>query len=87
LYDCGAWYFTFREECKLRVFENRVLRGIFGPTREEVAGGWRRLHNEELRNLYISPSIVRVVKSRMGVSEGYNTPGIKICIQYFGWQA
>jgi hypothetical protein len=46
------------------VFENRVLRRIFGPKREEVAGGWRRLHNEELHNLYASPSIVRVVKSK-----------------------
>jgi hypothetical protein len=48
----------------LRVFENRVLRRIFEPKREEVAGGWRRLHNEELRNLYASRNIVRVVKSR-----------------------
>jgi hypothetical protein len=46
------------------VFENRVLRGIFGPKREEVAGGWRRLHNEELHNLYASPNIIRVIKSR-----------------------
>jgi hypothetical protein len=48
----------------LRVFENRVLRRIFGPKREEVAGGWRRLHNEELHNLYASPNIIRVIKSR-----------------------
>jgi hypothetical protein len=53
-----------REEHTLRVSENRVLRGIFGPKREEVAGGWRRLHNEELHNLYASPDIVRVIKSR-----------------------
>jgi hypothetical protein len=46
------------------VFENRVLRRIFGPKREEVAGGWRRLHNEELHNLYDSPNIIRVIKSR-----------------------
>jgi hypothetical protein len=46
------------------VFENRVLRRVFGPEREEVARGWRRLHNEELRNLYTSPDVVRVVKSR-----------------------
>jgi hypothetical protein len=45
------------------VFENRVLRKIFGPKREEVAGGWRRLHNEELHNLYASPNIIRVIKS------------------------
>jgi hypothetical protein len=47
-----------------RVFENRVLRRIFGPKREEVAGGWRRLHNEELHNLYASRNIDRVIKSR-----------------------
>jgi hypothetical protein len=46
------------------VSENRVLRRIFGPEREEVAGGWRRLHNEELHNLYTSPDIIRVIKSR-----------------------
>jgi hypothetical protein len=47
----------------LRLFENRVLRGVFGPMGEEVAGGWRRLHNEELHNLYVSPLIFRVIKS------------------------
>jgi hypothetical protein len=51
------------EEHRLMVFENRVLRRIFGSKREEVAGGWRRLHNEELQNLYASPNIVRVIKS------------------------
>jgi hypothetical protein len=53
-----------REERRLRVFENRVLRGIFGPKRDEVTGGWRKLHNEELNDLYCSPNIVRVTKSR-----------------------
>jgi hypothetical protein len=53
-----------REECRLRVFENRVLRRIFGPKRDEVSGEWRRLHNEELYALYSSPSIIRVMKSR-----------------------
>jgi hypothetical protein len=53
-----------REERRQRVFENRVLRGVFGPKRNEVTGEWRRLHNEELNNLYSLPSIVRVVKSR-----------------------
>jgi hypothetical protein len=47
-----------------RVFENRVLRRIFGPKREEVVGSWRRLHNEELHNLYASPSIIKITKSR-----------------------
>jgi hypothetical protein len=49
---------------RLRVFENRVLRRIFGPKRDEVTGGWRKLHNEELHNLYFSPSIIRMIKSR-----------------------
>ena len=53
-----------REERKLRVFENRVLRKIFGPRRDEVTGEWRGLHNEELNDLYSSPNIVRVIKSR-----------------------
>jgi hypothetical protein len=53
-----------REEHKLRVFENRVLRRIFGPKRDEMTGGWRRLHNKELHNLYSSPSIIRMIKSR-----------------------
>jgi hypothetical protein len=53
-----------REERRLRVFENRVLRRVFGPTRDEVTGEWRKLHNEELNDLYSLPNIVRVVKSR-----------------------
>jgi hypothetical protein len=53
-----------REECRLRVFENRVLRSIFGPKRDEVTGEWRRLHNKELYALYSSPDIIRVIKSR-----------------------
>jgi hypothetical protein len=64
LYGCDTWSLTFREECRLRVFENRVLRRIFGPKRDEVAGEWRKLHNEELNDLYSSPNIVRVIKSR-----------------------
>jgi hypothetical protein len=53
-----------REDHRLRVFENRVLRKIFGPRRDEVAVEWRKLHNEELRELYSSPSIIRIMKSR-----------------------
>jgi len=59
-----TWVLTLREERKLRVFENMVLRRIFGPRRDEVMGEWRRLHNEELNNLYCSPNTVRVIKSR-----------------------
>jgi hypothetical protein len=54
---------TLREEHRLRVFENRVLRRIFGPNRDKVTGGWRKLHIEELHGLYSSPSIVRVIKA------------------------
>jgi hypothetical protein len=61
---CETWSLTLREEHRLRVFENRVLRRIFGPTRDEVTGGWRKLRNEELRDLYSSPSIIRIIKSR-----------------------
>jgi len=64
LYGCEAWSLTLREERKLRVFENVVLRRIFGPGRDEVTGEWRRLHYEELNDLYSSPNIVRVIKSR-----------------------
>ena len=61
---CETWSLTLREERKLRVFENMVWRRIFGPRRDEVTGEWRRLHNEELNDLYSSPNIVRVIKSR-----------------------
>jgi hypothetical protein len=64
LYGCETWSLTVREEHKLRVFENRVLRRIFGPQRDGVTGGRRKLHNEELHNLYSSPSIIRIIKSR-----------------------
>jgi hypothetical protein len=64
LYDCETWSLTNREEHRLRVFENRVLRGVFGPTRDEVTGEWRKLYNGELHNLYSSPDIIRQSKSR-----------------------
>ena len=64
LYGCETWSLTLREEHRLRVFENRVLRRIFGPERDEVTGEWKKLLNEELNNLYSLPNIVRVIKSR-----------------------
>jgi hypothetical protein len=64
LYGCETWSVTLREEQKLKVFENRVLRRIFGPNRDEMTGNWRRLHNKELNDLYSSPNTVRVTKSR-----------------------
>jgi hypothetical protein len=64
LYGCETWSLTLREEHRLRVFENRVLRRIFGLKRDEVTGGWRKLHNEELHGLYSLPSIIRVIKAR-----------------------
>jgi hypothetical protein len=64
LYGCETWSLTLREEHRLRVFEIMVLRRIFGPKRDEVPGEWRKLHNEELHNLYSSPGIIRQVKSR-----------------------
>ena len=64
LYGCETCSLILREERRLRVFENRVLRGIFESKRDEVTGEWRKLHIEELNDLYCSPNIVRVIKSR-----------------------
>ena len=64
MYGCETWSLKLRGERKLRVSENMVLRIIFGPRRDEVTGEWRRLLNEELNDLYSSPNIVRVIKSR-----------------------
>jgi hypothetical protein len=64
LYGCETWSLIFREERRLRVFENRVLRRIFGPKRDEVIGEWRKLHKQELSELYCWPHIVHKIKSR-----------------------
>jgi hypothetical protein len=64
LYVCETWSLRVGEEHKLRVFENRALRCIFEPKRDGVTGGWRKLHNEELHNVYSSSSIIRIIKPR-----------------------
>jgi hypothetical protein len=64
LYGCETWSLTLREEHRLRVFEKRVLRRIFGPMRDEITGEWRKLHSGDLHNLYTSPDIIRQIKSR-----------------------
>jgi hypothetical protein len=64
LYGCETLSLSLRDERSLRVFENMVLRRTFGPERDEVTGGWKKLHNEELHGLYSSPNIIRMIKSR-----------------------
>jgi len=64
VYGCETWSFTLKEERRLRVFENTLLRRIFGPRRDEVTGEWRKLHDDEFNDLYCSPNIARVIKSR-----------------------
>ena len=84
MYGCETWSLTLKVECRLRVFENRALR-IFEPKRDEVTGEWRELHTEELNDLYFSPNIVRVIKSRrMKLTGNVARMGGKRYIQYFG---
>jgi hypothetical protein len=70
LYGCKTWSLTSRDEHKLKVFENRVLRRIFGPKREED-GSWKKLHNDEFHSLYYSPNVIWVIKSRRMRWAGY----------------
>jgi hypothetical protein len=63
LNGCETWSLTLREEHRLRMFENRVLRKIFSPKRDEVTDDWRKLHKEELHNLCFSPNVIRIIKS------------------------
>jgi hypothetical protein len=84
LYGCETWSLTLREEHRLRVFENRVLRRIFVPKRDEVTGEWSKLHNEELHNLYSCPNIIRQVKANeVGGTCGTHGRGEK-SVQGFG---
>jgi hypothetical protein len=88
LYGCETLSLTLREKHRLRVFENRVLRRIFGPKRDEVTGGWRKLHNEELHVLYSSPSIFREIKARRMRWAGHvaRMGEVRVCV-HFGWEA
>ena len=74
LYGCETWSLTLREDRRQRVFENRVLRRIFGPKRDKVKREWRKLHNEELNDQYASPNIVRVIKERRMRWAGHVAP-------------
>ena len=84
LYGCETWLLTLSKERRLRVFENRVMRRIFGPKREEVTAEWRKLHKKELNALCSSPNIVRVIKSRRMRWAGSVARMGERCIQGFG---
>jgi hypothetical protein len=88
LYGCETWSLTLRAEQRLRVFENRVLRRVFGPKRDEVTGEWRKLHNEELHDLYSSPCIIKIIKSRrMGWAGHVARMGRRGTRIYYWWES
>ena len=84
MYGSETWSLKLRKERRLRVFEKRVLWGIFGSKRGDVTGEWRKLHNEELNDLYCSPNAVRVIKSRRMRWAGHVARMGERCIQGFG---
>ena len=85
LYGCETWSLTLREERRLRVFENRVLRRIFGPNRDDVTGEWRKLPNEDINDLYSSPIIFRVITSRMRLAANVARMGERRGDVYIGF--
>jgi hypothetical protein len=87
LYGCETWSLTLREKHRLRVFDNRVVRRIFGPKRDEVTGEWRKLHIEELHTLYSSPDIIRQIKSRRMRWVGHVAHMGEECVQGFDGKA
>jgi hypothetical protein len=84
LHGCETWLLTLREERKLRVFENKVLRKIFGPKRDEVTAEWRKLHNEELNDLHSPPNIIRVTIKKEMVKVWRTHGRQEMCIRGFG---
>jgi len=84
LYDCEIWSLTLREECGLRVLENRVLRRIFWSKRDKIKGEWRKLHNEELNDVYCSPHIIQAIKLRRMRFAGHVAHTREMCKQGFG---
>jgi hypothetical protein len=87
LYGYETWFLTLREEHRLRVFENRVLRRIFGPKRDEMTGEWRKVHKDDLHILYSSPNIIRQIKSRRMRWAGHVTRIGEECVQGFDGKA
>jgi hypothetical protein len=87
LYGCETWSLTLREGHRLKVFENRVIRRIFGPKGDEVMGEWRKLHNKEFRDLYSSPSIIRISTSRRMRWEGHVTRMGRIGTRIGWWES